>query len=145
MTDWINTFALLERLCRHEMMAEARESVEMRSQVATLEATRANLLDKLRTEARIVRLEATPYVGAYIRSIRNEEAQINRTLAKSAPRIEEHETAMLERFRELATVRLAFDHSQTQARTARNWRESSQSDEQILLRWVRRPKPRHAR
>ena len=145
MTDRIHTLALLERLRRHDMMAEARELADMRSQVATLEATRANLLDKLRTEARIVTLEAAPYVGAYIRSIRNEETQINRTIAKAAPRIAELETAMLERFHELATVRLAFDHSQTQARTARNWRESSQRDEQILLGWGRRPKPRHAR
>ncbi len=51
MTDRIRTLALLERLRRHEMAAEARELGDLRSYVARLENTRTVLLEKMRTEA----------------------------------------------------------------------------------------------
>jgi hypothetical protein len=144
MTDRIRTLTLLERLRRHEMAAEARELGDLRSYVARLENTRTALLEKMRTEARIVTLEAAPYVGAYIRSVRNEEAQINRALTTVAPRIEELEHAMLERFREIATIRLASEQTKHVAQQARDLKETTQSDEQTLIRWVRRPRAARA-
>ena len=140
MTDRIRTLALLERLRRHEMAAEARELGDLRSYVARLENTRTVLLEKMRTEARIVTLETAPYVGAYIRSVRNEEAQINRALTTVAPRVEELERAMLERFREIATIRLASEQTKKAVRQARDLKETNQTDEQTLIRWVRRPR-----
>lgn len=119
------------------MVAEARELSDLRSHVAMLEKTRVTLLEKLRTEARIVTLESAPYVGAYIRAVRNEEAQINRAVAKVSPRIEELESAMLVRFRELATIRLARDRTQHEIQNARERKDKIQTDEQTLVRWLR--------
>ncbi|MEE4347778.1 MAG: hypothetical protein V2I53_13350, partial [Paracoccaceae bacterium] len=88
----------------------------------------------------IVTLETAPYVGAYIRSVRNEEAQINRALTTVAPRVEELERAMLERFREIATIRLASEQTKKAVRQARDLKETNQTDEQTLIRWARRPR-----
>ena len=139
MTDRLRTLTLLERLRRHEMAAEARELGDLRAHVATLEGTRDLLLDKMRTEARIVTLETAPYVGAYIRAVRSEEAQINRAVTRAAPRIAELENAMLERFRALATVRQALDQARRTLHMARSAKEASASDEHTLIRWARQP------
>ncbi len=140
MTSRLRTLTLLERLRRHEMALDARELGIMRAHVARLEETRSTLLAKMQTEARIVTLEAAPYVGAYIRSVRNEEAQIDRALAKAAPRVEELETAVLAQFPKVATIRLALAQTKAAARQDRAWREAVQTDAQTLIRWTRRPK-----
>lgn len=141
MTDRLRTLTLLERLRRHEMAEEARELGIMRSHVAKLEETRATLLEKMQTEARIVTLESAPYVGAYIRAVRNEEAQLDRALATAAPRVAELEAAVLAQFRKVATLRLALAKTKAAARQDLAWREAVQSDAQTLIRWTRRPKP----
>lgn len=136
MTDRVRTLTLLERLRRHEMAAEAGELATLRAQVATWETTRDALLERLHTEARIISIESAPYVGAFIRGIRKEEAQISRDLAKTAPRVQELETALAEQFRELATIRLALDKTRAVLREARAQRETKDAEEQALLRWA---------
>ncbi len=144
MTDRVRTLALLERLRRHEMMSEAGELAALRAQIAELERKRSDLLNRLRTEARIVSLEAAPYVGAYIRAIRHEVAQIDRALEKAAPRLEALEQEMAERFREIATIKLASERTQKELRQAHEAREALEADAQTLIRWVRRPADRAA-
>lgn len=136
MTDRVHTLTLLERLRRHEMAAEAGELATLRAQVATWENTRNALLERLHTEARIISIESAPYVGAFIRGIRNEEAQIDRDLVKIAPRVQELEVALAEQFRELATIRLALDKTRQLLREAQERRETEDAEEQILLRWA---------
>ncbi len=137
MTDRVHTLVVLERLRRHEMAAEAGELAMLRAQVATLENTRAELLERLHTDARIISIEAAPYVGAFIRGIRNEEAQINRDLAKTAPRVQALETALTEQFRELSTIRLALDKARDVLRDAQEGRDNKVAEEQALLRWAK--------
>lgn len=136
MTDRVHTLTLLERLRRHEMAAEAGELATLRAQVATWENTRNTLLERLHTEARIISIESAPYVGAFIRGIRNEEAQIDRDLVKIAPRVQELEVALAEQFRELATIRLALDKTRQLLREAQERRETEDAEEQVLLRWA---------
>lgn len=136
MTDRVHTLTLLERLRRHEMAAEAGELATLRAQVATWENTRNALLERLHTEARIISIESAPYVGAFIRGIRNEEAQIDRDLVKIAPRVQELEVALAEQFRELATIRLALDKTRQLLREAQERRETEDAEEQVLLRWA---------
>ncbi len=144
MTDRVRTLALFERLRRHEMMSEAGELAALRAQIAELERKRSDLLNRLRTEARIVSLEAAPYVGAYIRAIRHEVAQIDRALEKAAPRLEALEQEMAERFREIATIKLASERTLKEMRQAHEAREALEADAQTLIRWVRRPADRAA-
>lgn len=136
MTDRVHTLTLLERLRRHEMAAEAGELATLRAQAAGWEQTRANLLKRLQTEARIISIESAPYVGAFIRGIRNEEAQIDHNLAKIAPRVQELEIALAEQFRALATIRLALDEARNVLREAQAQRETKDTEEQALLRWA---------
>jgi hypothetical protein len=138
MTDRIRTLALMERLRRHDMAAEARELADLRAKRDALENNRVTLLERLRTEARIVTLESAPYIGRYIRAVRSEEAQINRALAQTTPRVEELEHAMLERFQELATIRLARERMEKVLGQARDMRETTHRDEQTLTRYLGR-------
>ncbi len=138
MTDRLRTLALLERLGRHEMALEARELGVMRAHVAKLEENSRNLREKLRTEAHIVTLEAAPYVGAFIRSVRAEEAETERAMARAAPRVAELEAAVLARFRNVATLRLALDQTKTKARAEQARRDALNTDTQTLFRWTRR-------
>ncbi len=137
MTSRMRTLTILERLKRHEMAHEMRELAALRAQIATLERTRTDLLERLQTEARIITLETAPYVGSYIRSVRNEAAQIDRTLAKTAPRAEALETAMIELFREAETLKLARTRASQAAREDRARREAAEADSLTLMRWPR--------
>ncbi|MGY6695980.1 MAG: flagellar export protein FliJ [Roseinatronobacter sp.] len=135
MSARIRTLAILERLKRHEMAHEMRELAALRAQIASLERTRATLLERLQTEARIITLETAPYVGSYIRSVRNEAAQIDRTLSKTTPKVEALETVMIELFREVETIKLARTRAAQTAREDRARREASEADSLTLMRW----------
>ncbi len=141
MTDRLHTLSLLERLRRHEMAAEARELATLRAHVAVLERTRSDLLGRLKTEALTVTLESAPYIGSYIRAIRNEVAQIEKALEKVAPRIAALEQTVLDQFREISTIRLALDQTTRRIRQIRDDRESKEADALTLLRWTARPYP----
>lgn len=142
MTGRIHTLTLLERLRRNEMVNEVRELAALRAQVDSLNRACTELLETLQTEARIVTIEAAPYVGAYIRAIRDEVARKERAAAQHAPRIAELEHSMLDRFREVATVRMAIEKTRSRARTADAVRVSGETNEQALLGWSRRRKAR---
>lgn len=141
MTDRLRTLSLLERLRQHEMAAEARELAALRAHVAVLERTRSDLLARLQTEVRTITLESAPYVGSYIRAIRNEVAQIDKALEKVAPRIEALEQTMLDQFREVSTIRLALDQTRRHVRQIRDTREAKEADALSLMRWTARPYP----
>lgn len=135
MTDRIRTLAVLERLRTHEMEGEARELAALRAHIARLQRARADLLDRLKNEARIITLEAAPYVGAYIRAVRNEVVQIDRALAKVSPRVDALEVAMVERFREKETITLALNRARKREHQARVRRETAETDALTLMRW----------
>ena len=141
MTDRLHTLSLLERLRRHEMAAEARELATLRAHVAVLERTRSDLLGRLKTEALTVTLESAPYIGSYIRAIRNEVAQIEKALEKVAPRIAALEQTVLDQFREISTIRLALKQTTRRIRQIRDERESKEADALTLMRWTARPYP----
>lgn len=139
MTDRLRTLSLLERLRQHDMAAEARELATLRAHVAVLERTRSDLLMRLKTEALTVTLESAPYVGSYIRAIRNEVAQIEKALEKVAPRIAALEQTVLDQFREISTIRLALDQTKRRIRQIRDEREAREADALTLMRWSIRP------
>ncbi|MDP5348762.1 MAG: hypothetical protein NWQ32_10265 [Paracoccaceae bacterium] len=139
MTDRLRTLSLLERLRQHDMAAEARELATLRAHVAVLERTRSDLLMRLKTEALTVTLESAPYVGSYIRAIRNEVAQIEKALEKVAPRIAALEQTVLDQFREISTIRLALDQTKRRIRQMRDEREAREADALTLMRWSIRP------
>lgn len=139
MTDRLRTLSLLERLKQQEMAAEARELAALRAHVATLEGSRADLLAHLKNDARTITLESAPYVGSYIRAIRNEVAQIDNALAKVAPRIEALEQTVLDQFREVSTIRLALDQTRQRVRQMREAHEAREADALTLMRWKARP------
>ena len=141
MTDRLHTLSLLERLRRQEMAAEARELATLRAHVAVLERTRSDLLGRLKTEALTVTLESAPYIGSYIRAIRNEVAQIEKALEKVAPRIAALEQTVLDQFREISTIRLALNQTTRRIRQIRDERESKEADALTLMRWTARPYP----
>lgn len=137
MTDRIGTLVMLERLARHALEAEARELAALRAHVSQLQRNRADLLGKLKSEARVVILEAAPYVGSYIRAIRNEVAYIDRAIAKAQPRLDTLEAAMAEQFREIKTINLALDRARKQQQQARDHREAAETDMLTLIRLKR--------
>ncbi len=139
MSKRIRTLAVLERLRRNEMEEEARELAALRASILRLNQNRTELLDRLQTEARIMTLEAAPYIGAYIRSVRSEVAQLDLALTKVTPRAETLEAAMAECFRDVKTLSLALDRTRKQEQLDIDRRDAARADEQALLRWGARP------
>lgn len=138
MADRLRALAVLERLRRHEMEAQARELAVLRAQVARLESDRADLLRRLQDEACIVAIEAAPYVGAYIRSVRSEVARLDAALAHAAPEVAAQEEALSARFRDLRTVALALSRTREAAMEAQDRCDAAETDALSITRWSRR-------
>ena len=139
MTDRIRTLVVLERLRRHAMESGARELAATRAHISTLQADRADLLEHLKNEARLITPEAAPYLGAYLRSVRSEVALIERAEANATPRGDELDAAMVERFRQKETVTLALNRAREEECLDRSRREAAANDALILMRWGSRP------
>lgn len=137
MADRRRALAVLERLRRHEMEEEARALAALRAEVVRLKGEGADLRRRLRDEARIVTIEAAPYVGAYLRAIRAEAARVDAALARAAPRVAALEEALSARFRDLRTVSLALDRARAADRAERAGREAAEAASVALARWAR--------
>lgn len=133
----IAALALLERLKRHEIEERAREFRALRARMEQLEGERDRLLDSLRRDAHVATIEAAPYLGDYIRSVRNQAALLEAEIAQLSPRAEQLEAFVREKFggmKTFETVRLSkeWDLRQEQRR-----REAAEAEELVLQRWGR--------
>ena len=133
----INTLTVLERLRRHEMMADAYELATIRGHVAQLHDSRDLMLEKLKHEAHLVIPEAAPYVGAYIRAVRNEITQIDRALAQIMPRVEALEATVADKFRNIKTISLARERAESHQQHSRDQKEAAENDILSLMRHIR--------
>jgi flagellar export protein FliJ len=128
---------LLERLKRQELEEYARDIGELRGRMAELEQRIDGLQDDLREKARVESIEAAPYVGDYIRSVRSAIAGLESESSELQPQIETLEDALRERFREMKTFEIIREHGAAQEKAERDRKESQESEEQVILRWQR--------
>ena len=132
----IKTLTILERLRRHEMLADAHELATIRGHVAQLNDTRNRMLDELTREGHLISLEAAPYVGAYIRAVRNEVAQIDKALAQIMPRLEALEAVVADKFRNIKTISLARERAEKHQQHIKDKKETVENDILSLMRHV---------
>lgn len=129
---------MIERLRRHEMEAEARELGQLRGRVAELETRRSTLLDDLNREAQFTSIEAAPYLGNYIRSVRAEVIRIDTEIDDLDTRCEALEHNVRARYRDMRTVGALLARGQARRAEDRLRRDTAQAEEQALMRWMRR-------
>ncbi|MGY6704299.1 flagellar FliJ family protein [Roseinatronobacter sp.] len=134
----IKTLTVLERLRRHEMLADAHELATIRSHVAQLNDTRNRMLEELKREAHLVSLEAAAYVGAYIRAVRNEIVQIDKALAQIMPRLDALEAIVADKFRNIKTISLARERAEKHQQHITDKKETAENDMLSLMRHVRK-------
>lgn len=134
----IAALELLEQLRKHEMEGEVRELGLLNGRIDKLEQERSALFDRLERDAHIVSIEAAPYVGDFIRSVREEIAARDAEIAQLSRRAEQLEAAVREKFREVKTFSVALDQTRSALARERDRRETAAIDEQTLLRWGRR-------
>lgn len=133
----IAALGLLERVERHEMETDARRLGALRAEVALLEGQRNSLLDSLRRETVGISLEAAPYVGGYIESVREEVARLEADAARLEEEAGSLEDRVRGRFREMKTFATAREAAEAGAKRAREHTEGLRLEEQALQRWIR--------
>ncbi|MGC9370083.1 MAG: flagellar FliJ family protein [Paracoccaceae bacterium] len=133
----IAALALLERISRHEIEEKTREFAALRARMAGLERERDRLLGSLREDAHVTTIEAAPYLGDYIRSVRAQAAQMEAEIAQLSPRAEQLETFMREKFGEMKTYETVRLSKELGLRHERVRREAAEADELVLQRWNR--------
>lgn len=119
------------------MMADAHELATIRGHFAQLNDTRNLMLEELKHEAHLVSLEVAPYVGAYIRAVRNEVAQIDKALAQIMPRLEALEATVAEKFRDIKTISLARERAERHQQHIKDKKEVAENDMLSLMRHIR--------
>jgi flagellar export protein FliJ len=133
----IAALALLERLSRQEIEEKAREFGALRARLDQLETARGALLDSLRRDAHVTTIEAAPYLGDFIRSVRNEAAFLEVEIAQLAPRAAELEQILREKFGQMKTYETVRFRKEWQLRQRQQRRESEEAEEWVLQRWAR--------
>mgnify|MGYP000359716130 CR=1 FL=1 len=133
----IAALALLERLRRQEIEDKAREFGALRARLEHLEGARETLLDSLRRDAHVTTIEAAPYLGDFIRSVRNEAALLEAEIAQLSPRVAELEEAIRAEFGRMKTYETVRVRKEYQLRQHRQRREIEETEERVLQRWAR--------
>ncbi|WP_212522744.1 flagellar FliJ family protein [Actibacterium sp. MT2.3-13A] len=133
----IAALALLERLRRHEIEEQARELGALRARIAELERQREALRERLRRDAHVSTIEAAPYLGDFIRSIRREIAVLEAEIARFSPRMDELEAIMQGRFAELKTYETVRLEKEWEMLRQLQRREAAELEELALQRWAR--------
>ena len=133
----IAALSLLERLSRHEIEEKAREFAALRARMAELEHERNGLLESLRRDAHVTTIEAAPYLGNYLRSVRAQAAQLEAGIAQLAPRAEQLEAFMRDKFGEMKTYETVRLSKELDLRRQQHRREAAEIEELVLQRWER--------
>lgn len=134
----IAALELIERLRKHEMEGEVRELGLLNGRIDALEQERRALVARLDREAHIVSVEAAPYVGSFIRTIREEITTRDNEIAQLSRRAAKLEAAVREKYREVKTFSTVLDQTRSALARDRDRRDTAALDEQISLRWPRR-------
>jgi flagellar biosynthesis chaperone FliJ len=134
----IAALELIERLKTHEMEGEVRELGLLHGRIDALEQERRALFGRLESEAHIVSIEAAPYVGNFIRAIREEIAARDREIDRLDRQAEKLEAAVREKYHEVKTFSVALEQTRSALARDRDRRAAAALEEQVSLRWKRR-------
>jgi len=132
----LGALRLMERLRRQEIEARVHELGRLRAEVAALEAEESALARRLADEAHIASLEAAPYLGQFIRSVRARIATLDTQAEALRPRLEVLEAEVAALFgekRSYESVRLAGEAANLKAREKRIDDEAADN---VLMRWA---------
>lgn len=128
---------LLERLRRQEIEARAPELGRLRAEVAALEAEGHQLSRRLAEESHVVSVEAAPYLGHFIRSVRARMLALEAQAAALRPRIAMLEDEVAAAYREQRSYE-GVRHAGEQANARAEIRRQEQAvDDLVLMRWRR--------
>lgn len=129
--------ALMERLRRHEIEAEAQELGRLRAEEARLLRRKDELTRRLSEESRTGDPALVAYLGNFLRSMRSEIARVERDRARIEPDLTALETRISAAFREMKTYETVRLAAQQEARAVQAKREDAEAGEVALLRWWR--------
>ncbi|MEI4473491.1 hypothetical protein [Frigidibacter sp. MR17.24] len=132
-----HALGVMRRLADERLQQEAQGLGTLRARIARLEADRTRTLQRLADEAHVGGLDTAPYVGAFVRAMRAEEAR----LAAEAQRLErlaaEQQDRVLERFREVQTYGKLAETEAARQDDERARAETAALAEAALNRWRR--------
>jgi hypothetical protein len=132
----LDALRLMERLRRQEIEARVRELGRLNAEVAALDAEKALLARRIVEETHITSLEAAPYLGEFIRSVRGRIAALDAEAETLRPRLDALDAEVATLFRDkhsYETVRLAGEAAN---RKARDKRAEDEAADIVLMRWA---------
>lgn len=131
----LRALEIMARVKRLETEDKARAVGEIRARMSTFEAEKEALLGRLTGESRIEGLEGAPYLGRFIRSIRQEVDRNTAAAAKLAPELARAEDALRDALAEQKTFEILHQTRLLEERIEKAKREEKAQDEISLLRW----------
>ncbi|MBP0484564.1 flagellar export protein FliJ [Sagittula salina] len=131
----LRALEIMARVKRLETEDKARAVGEIRARMSTFEAEKEALLGRLTGESRIEGLEGAPYLGRFIRSIRQEVDRNTAAAAKLAPELARAEDALRDALAEQKTFEILHQTRLREERIEKAKREEKAQDEISLLRW----------
>ncbi|WP_425051072.1 hypothetical protein [Psychromarinibacter sp. S121] len=136
MTRRDKTYALLARLHNQQMEAQAGQLVSLQGTAAQLEAERAALEESRRAGASVTMIEAMPYRGQFLTTIRRENLRISNQLHDIEKRIEAQRDKVLECYRDARSAELLGEEARSVAQLAAQETAQAEADEMVLLRRI---------
>jgi chromosome segregation ATPase len=132
----LDALHLMAQLRRQEIVARVQELGRLGAEVTALEAEKAQLARRIAEETHITSLEAAPYLGEFIRSVRSRISVLETRAEALRPRLAALDAEVASLFREKRSydsVRLAGIAANLQAREKRAEDEAA---DMVLMRWA---------
>lgn len=134
MTRRLATLATLARLDDRRMQAAAAELVPLQDRIARLDAEAQELDRRRLAESAITQVEAMPYLGRFLATLKREMDRIAADRAGSLQAAEAKREQLLDAWRDLRAKEVLRDALLDRARHELEQAEQDAADEQGLLR-----------
>jgi hypothetical protein len=132
----LDALHLMAQLRRQEIVARVQELGRLGAEVTALEAEKALLARRIAEETHITSLEAAPYLGEFIRSVRSRIAVLDTKAEALRPRLATLDAEVAALFREKRSYASVREAGIAANRKAREKRDEDAAADMVLMRWA---------
>lgn len=134
----LSAIALLKRLKKYEMEADARELGELRHRMAQLEQQRQVLADGISFKTPTYDANFTPYMQQFVPAAKAEIGLIAEKMVQLEPNITTMENRVSDKFQQYKTFDIIHISLSAERRRAQEAQENAEIEETILWRWTQK-------
>jgi len=140
-TRRLATLALIARLDDQRLQRHAAELTPLQERAARLDAEAQELDRRRREEGAVTAIEAMPYMGRFLATLRRERDRIDRDARTVAQAIDGKRAEVLAAWRDLRSKEALQDRIRAKAEAERQRAEQAETDERALQQYARQTRP----